>query len=121
MPLYVHARQFPHLAGRSDPAIRTLARRAMARRPWMLWVLRLRNVSVFAGMIAAIMLLRWSGRPGGGGVMQGFGFAMMAAGAGATAFVLFWNLVWINTVLYRVTQDEVQRPDAEQRPGSDGG
>ena len=114
MPLYSHACQFPHLAGRSDPAIRTLARRAMARRPWMVWVVRLRNASVVAGMIAAIMLLRRDGQPDGGGVMRGFGFAMMAAGAGATAFVLFWNLVWINNVLYRVTQDEEQRPGAEQ-------
>ena len=121
MPLYTHARQFPHLAGRSDPAIRTLARRAMARRPWVVWVVRLRNAAVVAGMIAAMMLLGWSGRPGVGGVMQGFELAMMTVGAGATAFVLFWNVVWINTVLYRVTQDEVQRPDAEQRVGSDGG
>ena len=121
MPLYTHARQFAHLAGRSDPDIRALARRAMLRRPGLIRVVQLRNVTVVAGMVAAMTLLGRRGGLGVGGAMQGVGFAMMAAGAGATAFVLLWHLVWVNTVLDRVTQDEVQRPDAEPGAAPDRG
>jgi hypothetical protein len=124
MPLYTHARQFPHLMGRSDPDIRALARRAVLRRPRLVRVVRLWNVAVVAGMVATAAVLGRVGRDGGpgvGGAMLGVGFAVMAAGAGATAVILLWNLVWVNTVLYRVTRDEVQRQDAEPGAAADGG
>jgi hypothetical protein len=31
------------------------------------------------------------------------------AGAGATAALLLWNGVWVNTVLFRLTRDEAER------------
>lgn len=113
MPLYMHARQFPHLAGLSDAHIRAVARRAMSRRPDLRRLVRVRNAVVLAGMVAAMLLLGRGSEPGVGGAMQGVGFAMMLAGAGATAVVLVWNLVWVNTVLYQLTRDEVELPDAE--------
>jgi hypothetical protein len=109
MPVYTHARQFPHLAGMADADIRELARRAMGRRPDLARIMRLRNVAVVGGMVAAAALLGRGGGPGVGGAMQRVGGAMMVAGACATAALLLWNLVWVNTVLFRLTRDEVER------------
>jgi hypothetical protein len=105
-------RQFPHLAGMADADIRALARRALARRPDLVRLLRVRNVVVFVGMVAAAALLGRGGGPGVGGAMQGVGWGLMAAGAGATAALLLWNPVWVNTVLFRLTRAEVERSRA---------
>jgi hypothetical protein len=112
MPVYTHARQFPHLAGMADADIRALARRAMARRRDLVRVMRLRNAVVFVGMVAAAALLGRGGGPGAGKAMQRAGAAMMVAGAGGTAALLLWNLVWVNTVLFQLTRDEVERSRA---------
>lgn len=69
----------------------------------------MRNVALVVGMLATVALSDRGSGSSFGDAMQGVGFAMMAAGAGGTAFVLLWNLVWVNTVLYRLTWDEVQR------------
>ena len=112
MPVYTHARQFPHLVGMADADIRELARRAMARRPDLVRVVRLRNAVVFVCMVAAAAMLGRGGGPGVGKAMQAAGRAMMIAGAVATVTLLLWNLVWVNTVLFRLTRDEVERSRA---------
>jgi hypothetical protein len=93
----------------ADADIRVLARRAMARRPDLVRVVRLRNAIVFVGIVAVAALLGRGGGPGIGGAMRAAGKAMMVAGLGGTAALLVWNLVWVNTVLFRLTRDEVER------------
>jgi hypothetical protein len=99
---YAHARQFPHLAGLDDARIREVVIRGMGRRPGLVRVHKLRNAAVVIGMLLATALLaRLSS--------LNLGMIMGLVGAVATAFILCWNLVWVNTVLYRVTLEEVGR------------
>ena len=39
---------------------------------------------------------------------------MMVVGGVATAFALCWNLVWVNTVVYKLSQQEIcdEHPNA---------
>lgn len=98
--MYTHARQFPHLQGMSDDTIRTLVRDGMAKRPTLISILRIRNVAVAAAMALAVLGLKnvagWSA-----------GAAMTVAGLVATLFLLAWNYVWINYVVFKLTQEEV--------------
>jgi hypothetical protein len=100
--MYTHARQFPHLAGLDDARIREVVIRGMGRRPDLVRIHRLRNAAVVIGMVIATALLaRLSSLE--------LGMILVLVGAAATAIVLSWNLVWVNTVLYRVTLEEVGR------------
>ena len=98
--MYFHARQFPHFNGRSDEEIRAVARRAMQRHPRTIRLMNVRNAAVLLGMPAAAFLLRWL-------TSWNTGIVLMIVGGIATAAVLLWNLVWVNTVLFRLTQEEV--------------
>jgi hypothetical protein len=100
--MYTHARQFPHLAGLDDVRVREIAARGMSRRPDLVRIHRLRSVALMTGMIAAMALLSYFSS-------LKLGLILMLVGGIATAFLLCWNLVWVNTVLYRVTRDEIQR------------
>ena len=97
--MYTHARQFPHLAGLTDDEIRLVARRAMSRHAHYVTIMRCRNAAVLLGMSAVIMLLvsRFGMR---------LGLAMMIGGGAATVLLLLWNVVWVNTVLFRITRAE---------------
>jgi hypothetical protein len=98
--LYTHARQFPHLDGLSDPEIRAIARRAMDRHPKLRMIMRTRNVVVLgsiAATISAALLFR-----------RNLGLAMMVSGALGTLALLAWNVVWVNTVLFRITKEEAE-------------
>jgi len=96
--MYTHARQFPHLAGMSDPDIRELARRAMSRRPNLIRIWRIRTVVVLIAMAAGAVAMKWAG--------MRLGTALMVAGGTATAALVAWNAVWLNTILFRVTNEE---------------
>lgn len=98
--MYTHAREFPHLAGKSDDEIRAIARQAMARNPHLRSIARWRNRVVFSGMGIAILVLVLVGE-------WRLGQSMLVVGGVATVFVLLWNVVWVNTVLFRITRDEV--------------
>lgn len=101
--MYTHARQFPHLMGMDDARIREVVDRGMGRRPVLVRIHRLRNAAVIFGMILTIILLaRYSSLK--------IGLIFTIVGGIGTVFVLCWNLVWVNTVLFRVTRDEVDRP-----------
>jgi hypothetical protein len=100
--MYTHARQFPHLAGLNDARIREVVSRGMGRRPDLVRIHKLGRAAIMIGMIVATALLaRLSSLE--------LGMILLLAGAVATAIVLAWNLVWVNTVLYRATLDEVGR------------
>ena len=100
--MYTHARQFPHLAGMSDQEIRDLARRGMSRRPRLVTIMRLRNAIILLGMaIAAALLARYTSYQ--------LGTIFILVGGVSTCVLLLWNVVWVNTVLYRVTRDEIER------------
>ena len=105
--MYTHARQFPHLAGQDDGAIRSLARRGLDRRPVLRWVLRGRIV---AALGAALLAVAGSEAVGPR--------AMMVGGGTALAVLLGWNLVWVNTVLFRVTRAEVSPHRSSDLTGS---
>ncbi len=98
--MYTHARQFPHLQGMSDDTIRALVHSGMAKRPTLLAVMRIRNFAVASAMAVAILGLKYSAG-------WSAGAAMTAAGLAATVFLLAWNFVWINRVVYKLTQEEV--------------
>jgi hypothetical protein len=100
--MYTHARQFPHLAGLGDARIREVVIRGMGRRPGLVRIHRLRNAAVVTGMVLATALLaRLSS--------LNLGMILGLVAAVATAIVLSWNLLWVNTVLYGVTLEEVGR------------
>jgi hypothetical protein len=64
--------------------------------------MRLRAAGLILGLILAVcMLARYSS--------LGSGLILVLVGGVGSAFVLCWNLVWINTVMYRATREEVQR------------
>ncbi len=101
--MYTHARQFPHLAGMDDRQIREVAREAMAKRPLYQLMMRLRNVVVLASMGVAVLVLVWFAE-------YSLGSALLMVGAIGTAATLIWNLVSVNTVLFRITYEELGRP-----------
>src|SRR5262245_13856897 len=106
--MYTHARQFPHVAGLRDDKIRGVARRAMQRHPHYRRTIRARNIVVLLAMALGTGLLN---------AIAGMqvGLALMIVGAAATVFVLVWNLVWVNTVLFRITQEEMEMESVRQR------
>ena len=91
-----HARQFPHLAGREDEEIRSLVRRGLDRRPALRWPYRIRIAAALAAALLAVAVFEAVGPR-----------AMMIGGAAALTVLLCWNLVWLNTVVWRVTRAEV--------------
>jgi hypothetical protein len=95
--IYTHARQFPHLTGKPDAEIRSIAQAAMRQRPRLLLILRLRNTLIVVGMVVGGVLLARSSTLSSGAIL------MLIGGAG-TAIILVWNLVWVNTVLFSVTK-----------------
>ena len=98
--MYTHARQFPHLAGLDDARIREVVLRGRGRRPGLVRIHRLFRAAVMIGMVLATALLaRLSSLE--------LGMILLLVGAVATAIVLSWNLVWVHTILYRVTLEEV--------------
>ena len=121
--MYTHARQFPHLAGRSDGEIRALARSALDRRPNLRRVARVRNLVVLSGLAAltlyAISFAGTAGRDTRPGDDLKFGGLLMLLGGGsATVAVLLWNLVWVNTVLFRITREDLRPEPASGLRGS---
>ena len=103
--MYTHARQFPHLEGMDDARIRQVVGRAMSRRPGLVRMQRRRSAAIMIGMVLATTLLaRLSS--------LNLGLILCLVGGAGTVLTLCWNLVWVNTVLYRVTREEI-----EQRPG----
>jgi len=99
--MYTHARQFPHLSGLSDAEIRSIAIRAMQRYPRYVAIMRARNVLLSLGAGIAIGFLLALN-------LASLGAALMIVGAISTTFFLLWNLVWVNTVIYRVTREEIE-------------
>lgn len=100
MKVYSHARQFPHLAGKTDAEIRLIARRAIGKRPGLALLMRARNVAIILGMIMGGALLRRHGDLSKGAIL------MVIGGAGFL-LTLCWNFVGVNKVLYKLTEREV--------------
>jgi len=98
--MYTHARQFPHFAGRTDAEIIAIVRRALAKHPRYF---KLRQVQII--LTALMLVFTFVGT-----ILAGLklGFAFVAAGVLGTLVILVWNLVWINTALYRITRDEIR-------------
>lgn len=107
--MYFHARQFPHLAGKSDAEIYDIAQRAMRRNPGLGRAMRIRNLAIYFGIVAAgAWLFSYSNWSMGGSSMVNLGVGLIIVGVSVTAIVLAWNLVWLNTVVFRITRDEVE-------------
>jgi hypothetical protein len=89
-----------HLAGLDDARIREVVICGMRRRPGLVRIHRLFRAAVMIGMVLATALLaRLSSLEPG--------MILLLVGAVATATVLSWSLVWVHTILYRVTLEEV--------------
>jgi hypothetical protein len=100
--MYLSARQFPHLKGKSDEEIRELMRRGMERRPGLTRLLRAARGLVLAGMAVSIALIEWLAKPR-------MGFSLLVSGAGATLLLLVINFVWLNWGLFPLTKEEAAR------------
>jgi hypothetical protein len=98
--MYTHAREYPHLAGKTDDEIRAIARQGMDGKPQLRTIMRTRNLAVFSAMGVSIIALMIAGG-------WSLGQSMLVAGGVATAFLLIWNVVWVNTVLFQITKDAV--------------
>jgi len=103
--MYTQARQFPHFTGMTDDQIRAVARRAMAGNPKYRRLMRVRSLVMLLGMAVTVF-----GLVSLGGWQ--LGSAMVFAGVAATVLVLVWNLVWVNTVLFRQTEREIKQKSA---------
>ncbi len=103
--MHTHARQFPHFSGMTDDQIRVIARRAMSGHPKHRRLMRVRSLVMLLGMAMTVF-----GLVGLGGWQ--LGSAMVFAGVAATVLVLVWNLVWVNTVLFRQTEREIKQKSA---------
>jgi hypothetical protein len=49
-------------------------------------------------MAAGAVAMKWAG--------MRLGTALMVAGGTATVALVAWNVVWLNTILFRVTKEE---------------
>ncbi|HEX6962994.1 MAG TPA: hypothetical protein VF175_14085 [Lacipirellula sp.] len=91
----------------NEAEIRTIARRAMERRPQLVRLMRARLAVIVLGMMMAIALLarftEWR-----------LGSVFILVGAVSTSLVLAWNVVWVNTILFRITEDEIKHNAAHQ-------
>ena len=98
--MYTHARQFPHFTGMTDTEIVAVVRRAMAKRP-NYFRLRQAQIVLTALLLVATLV---------GAIFAGLelGIAFVTAGAIGTLMILAWNLIWVNTALYRITHEEMQ-------------
>lgn len=97
--MYMHARQFPHLQGKTDQEIRLIVFQGLEKRPKYRSLMRARNVIVILVMVIGPAALVSGGLK--------LGLSMMIVGGLATALVLVWNLVWLNTILFRLTEEEL--------------
>jgi hypothetical protein len=98
--MYTHARQFPHFAGMTDDQIRAVAKKSVAKAPRYSTLARLRIaiwLAIVVGVAATSYLV---------GIELGIGI-ILAAAVGFV-FAMTWNLVWINTTLFRITFDEMR-------------
>jgi len=63
--------------------------------------MRFRNaIGMIAMLLAAVVLARVSA--------LSLGVILILVGAVFTGVLLLWNLFWVNTVLYRLTREEVE-------------
>jgi hypothetical protein len=99
--MYTHARQFPHLTGKSDEEIRAIYGRALAKRPIYrsLWLAR--NLILFFVIVPIEIAALYK--------LAGLRLSTAFFVAGSTALLLgiAWNIVWVNMVTYRITRDVV--------------
>jgi hypothetical protein len=95
--MYTNCRQFPHLQGLSDDEIRQRVRRALVDQPHLLRVMRYRNRLLIVAMALGAYLLYDPQR-------SNLGFTLMVIGGTAFMFILLWNVVWLNRILFRITQ-----------------
>jgi hypothetical protein len=63
--------------------------------------MRVRNVVVLFGMVMGVAVLMSAG--------MRVGATLLIVGGVATGVVLVTNIVWINTVVFKLTQEELNR------------
>ena len=95
--MYTHCRQFPHLQGRNDDEIRAIIRYSLDKRPAYRFAMRARNVVVLATLVGVFAAYLDAPPPQ-------LGRALILAGVIATAVVLAWNVLWVNLVLFKLTE-----------------
>jgi hypothetical protein len=106
--MYTHCRQFPHLVGRSDGDIRSLVRNGMAKRPHLIRIMRVRNIAVLLCMIAIAAVLVWVRPFDPDSTATLTGATLIISGGVGTVLLLIWNLIWVNTVLWKLTLEETK-------------
>jgi hypothetical protein len=84
----------------TDDQIRAVARRAVAKNPRYMTLRKIQIALWFLLMISVGAMAYVLG------VELGLGF-IVAAAAGLLLLVA-WNLVWVNTALFRITKDEMR-------------
>jgi hypothetical protein len=94
--MYTHCRQFPQFKNANDSEIRSVVAAALTQRPHLRQLMRFRNSLVLIALVVLVYVLN-------DGTTAGLGRALMFSGGLATVFLLLWNLVWVNFVLFRIT------------------
>ncbi len=79
--------------------VRNVIRRIYVRKPRWLWVMRGRNFGIMALTLLAWFWMRAQ--------ELNVVLAMLIAGGLSFSLTLAWNLVWLNTVLFRMTKEEI--------------
>lgn len=76
-------------------------RNAMSKQPIYIAIMQARNFIALAVLfllpIALVRLAQWP-----------LPLAIMVTGGAGMVFVLGWNFVWVNTVVFRLTKEEVE-------------
>jgi hypothetical protein len=108
--MYTHARQFPHLAGRSNEEVVAIYRRALKKRPkyWSLWILH--YVVIFFAIVPLeiVALQKLAGIR--------LNNAYIIAGVSILLMGFSWNAVWVNTVAFKITKEEVEHSGRSDSP-----
>jgi hypothetical protein len=95
------------LQGLSDNQVRAVAGLAMRRRPRLMLLMKLRTIAILGAMFTLVWAFQNTGDKWLGREFVSLGTSLIVAGGLGTLAVVVWNFVWVNTVLFRITKEEI--------------
>ena len=102
--MHTSCKQFPHLRGLSDAEIRNRVSAALAARSGLVWIYRISGFLVIFAILATGYLIFRSLHVPGNVLSNGqLGYIMMVSGGIGFSLALVRRLLWINLVLYPLT------------------
>lgn len=117
--MYTHCRQFPHFVHMSDDDIRASVRESLLKRPKYLRLMKYRNIAILTALVLAVVLPVLVAQAKLGLFLTALGRSLVITGAVSTAVILCWNVVWVNKVLFRITQEDATGSSAQPEDSPD--